>query len=227
MDFIKGEVLLFNKPYGWTSFQLVNKIRFTIKHERKIKNIKVGHAGTLDPLATGLVIICTGKETKSIERYQSLTKEYIATFRLGATTPSFDLETEIDGNFPFEHVNEEMLKDVLKLYTGEIIQEPPAFSAKFVDGVRAYKYARKGKDIKLSGNKITIYTLEVLTFNLPYITLRIECSKGTYIRALARDIGRSLQSGAYLTDLIRQRIGNFRVENAFNIEEFERNLVFL
>jgi tRNA pseudouridine55 synthase len=227
MDFIKGEVLLFNKPYGWTSFQLVNKIRFTIKHERKIKNIKVGHAGTLDPLATGLVIICTGKETKSIERYQSLTKEYIATFRLGATTPSFDLETEIDGNFPFEHVNEEMLKDVLKLYTGEIIQEPPAFSAKFVDGVRAYKYARKGKDIKLSGNKITIYTLEVLTFNLPYITLRIECSKGTYIRALARDIGRSLQSGAHLTDLIRQRIGNFRVENAFNIEEFERNLVFL
>lgn len=227
MDFIKGEVLLFNKPYGWTSFQLVNKIRFTIKHERKIKEIKVGHAGTLDPLATGLVIICTGQETKSIERYQNLVKEYIATFRLGATTPSFDLETEIDGSFPFEHVNEEMLKEVLPIYTGEIVQEPPAFSAKFVDGVRAYKYARKGKDVKLSGKKVTVYKLEVLNFNLPYVTLRVECSKGTYIRALVRDIGRSLQSGAHLTDLVRQRIGDFHVENAFNIEEFERNLVFL
>jgi tRNA pseudouridine55 synthase len=227
MDFIKGEVLLFNKPYGWTSFQLVNKIRFTIKHERKINKIKVGHAGTLDPLATGLVIICTGQETKNIERYQNLVKEYIATFRLGATTPSFDLETEIDGSFPFEHVKEEMLKEVLTLYTGEILQEPPAFSAKFVDGVRAYKYARKGKDVKLSGKKIRIHKLEVLNFNLPYVTLRIECSKGTYIRALVRDIGRSLQSGAHLTDLVRRRIGDFHVENAFNIEEFERNLVFL
>ena len=227
MDFIKGEVLLFNKPYGWTSFQLVNKIRFTIKHERKIKKIKVGHAGTLDPLATGLIIICTGQETKNIEQYQSMVKEYIATFRLGSTTPSFDLETEIDGSFPFEHINEEMLKEVLKNYTGEIVQEPPAFSAKFVDGVRAYKYARQGKDIKLSGSKITVHKLEVLNFNLPYITLRIECSKGTYIRALARDIGRSLQSGAHLTDLVRQRIGDFHVENALNIEEFERNLVFL
>jgi tRNA pseudouridine55 synthase len=227
MDFIKGEVLLFNKPYGWTSFQLVNKIRFIIKHERKIKKIKVGHAGTLDPLATGLVIICTGQETKNIERYQNQVKEYIATFRLGATTPSFDLETEINGNFPFDHVNEEMLKEVLKQYTGEIVQEPPAFSAKFIDGVRAYKYARKGKDIKLAGKPVKINALEVLHFNLPYITLRIECSKGTYVRALARDIGKSLQSGAYLTDLVRQRIGNFRVEKAFNIEEFERNLVFL
>lgn len=227
MDFIKGEVLLFNKPYGWTSFQLVNKIRFTIQHERKIKKIKVGHAGTLDPLATGLVIICTGQETKNIERYQNLVKEYIATFRLGATTPSFDLETEIDGNFPFEQVNEEMLKEVLPIYTGEIVQEPPAFSAKFVDGVRAYKYARKGKELKLSGKKITVHKLEVLNFNLPYVTLRIECSKGTYIRALVRDIGRSLQSGAHLTDLVRQRIGDFHVKNALNIEEFKRNLVFL
>jgi len=227
MDFIKGEVLLFNKPYGWTSFQLVNKIRFTIKHERKINNIKVGHAGTLDPLATGLVIICTGLETKNIENYQNLVKEYIATFRLGATTPSFDLETEADGNFPYDHVNEAMLKEVLKLYTGEIVQEPPAFSAKFVNGVRAYIYARKGKDIKLSGKKITIQVLEVLNFNLPYFTMRIVCSKGTYIRALARDIGKSLQSGAHLTDLKRQGIGDFRLENAITIEEFERNLVFL
>jgi len=227
MDFSKGEVLLFNKPYGWTSFQLVNKIRFIIKYERKIKKIKVGHAGTLDPLATGLVIICTGQETKNIERYQNLAKEYIATFRLGATTPSFDLETEIDNHYAFDHVNEEMLKEVLKQYIGEIIQEPPAFSAKFVDGVRAYKYARKGKDIKLAGKKITIYALEIVSFNLPHITLRIECSKGTYIRALARDIGKSLNSGAHLTDLARRSIGDFRLENAINIEEFERNLVFL
>jgi tRNA pseudouridine55 synthase len=227
MDFIKGEVLLFNKPYGWTSFQLVNKIRFIIRHEKKIKKIKVGHAGTLDPLATGLVIICTGQETKNMERYQNLDKEYIATFRLGATTPSFDLETEIDGKFPYEHVSEEMLKEVLKQYSGEIVQEPPAYSAKFIDGIRAYKYARKGKDIKLPGKRITIQALEVLNFNLPYVTLRIECSKGTYIRALARDIGKSLQSGAHLTDLKRWRIGEFRLENAFNPEEFERNLVFL
>jgi tRNA pseudouridine55 synthase len=227
MDFSKGEVLLFNKPYGWSSFQLVNKIRFIIKHERNIKKIKVGHAGTLDPLATGLVIICTGQETKNIERYQNMAKEYTATFRLGATTPSYDLETDINGSYPYNHVNEEMLKKVLKQYTGEIIQEPPAFSAKFIDGVRAYKYARKGKDVKLSGKRITIYALEILNFNLPYVTLRIECSKGTYIRALARDIGKSLNSGAHLTDLARQRIGDFRVQNAFNIEEFERNLVFL
>ena len=210
-----------DKPTGITSQAVVNRVR-------QITGVKkVGHAGTLDPLATGLVIICTGQETKNIERYQSLVKEYIATFRLGATTPSFDLETEIDGSFPFEHINEEMLKEVLKNYTGEIVQEPPAFSAKFVDGVRAYKYARQGKDIKLSGSKITVHKLEVLNFNLPYISLRIECSKGTYIRALARDIGRSLQSGAHLTDLVRKRIGDFHVENALNIEEFERNLVFL
>jgi tRNA pseudouridine55 synthase len=215
MDFVKGEVLLFNKPYGWTSFQLVNKIRFIIKHERQIENIKVGHAGTLDPLATGLVIICTGKETKNIERYQNLVKEYVATFKLGATTPSFDLETEIDGNFPYDHVSEGMLKEVLKKYTGEIIQEPPVFSAKFIEGVRAYKYARRGKD------------LEILQFNLPYVTLRIECSKGTYIRALVRDIGISLKSGAHLTDLKRQRIGEFHLENALSVEEFERNFVFL
>jgi tRNA pseudouridine55 synthase len=227
MDFIKGEVLLFNKPYGWTSFQLVNKVRFEIKHKLKIKKLKVGHTGTLDPLATGLVLICTGRETKNIELYQDLIKEYVATIKLGATTPSFDLETAISENFSYEHVTQEMLNEALKKYIGETIQEPPAFSAKFVDGVRAYKYARKGKEIKLSGNKIVIYALELLKFDLPYITIRIECSKGTYVRALARDIGKSLNSGAHLTGLIRQRIGDFRLENSLSVEEFERNLIFL
>jgi len=227
MDFIKGEVLLFDKPYGWTSFQLVNKVRFIIKHKLKVKKIKVGHAGTLDPLATGLVLICTGLETKKIGYYQDLIKEYVATVKLGATTPSFDLETEIDEYFPYEHITEEMVNKVLKQYTGETFQEPPAFSAKFVDGVRAYKHARKGKSIKLLDKKIVIHTLEILKFNLPYISMRIECSKGTYIRALARDIGKSLSSGAHLTHLLRRRIGDYRIENSLHIEEFERNLVFL
>jgi tRNA pseudouridine55 synthase len=227
MNFVEGEVLLFNKPYGWTSFQLVNKIRFTIKHELNIKKIKVGHAGTLDPLATGLVIICTGRETKNIARYQDLAKEYTATIKLGATTPSFDLETEVDACFPYEHISEEMAYSVIPQFLGESMQEPPAFSAKFVDGVRAYKHARKGREIKLSGSRINISAIELLKFDLPYISLRIECSKGTYIRALARDIGKALKSGAHVTHLVRQRIGDFRIENAINVEEFERNLVFL
>ncbi len=227
MDFVKGEVLLFNKPFGWTSFQLVNKVRFILKHKLKIKKIKVGHAGTLDPLATGLMVLCTGRETKNITRYQDLFKEYIATLKLGATTPSFDLETEVDAFFPFEHITKEMVYEVLDRFTGETLQEPPAFSAKFIDGVRAYKYARKGRDVKLTGNLIHIQTLELLKFELPYISLRIVCSKGTYIRALARDIGRALHSGAHLASLLRSKIGDFLVEDALTIEEFERNLIFL
>jgi tRNA pseudouridine55 synthase len=227
MDFLKGEILLFNKPYGWTSFQLVNKVRFILKHQLKITTIKVGHAGTLDPLATGLMVICTGRETKNIVRYQELFKEYIATLKLGATTPSFDLETEIDAVFPFEHVTKEMVHEVLHQFIGEIMQEPPIFSAKFVGGVRAYKYARKGKDIKLTGNRISIRSLELLKFDLPYLSIRIECSKGTYIRALARDIGRALHSGAHLTSLLRSKIGDYHVENSLTVEEFERNVFFL
>lgn len=227
MDLIQGEVLLFNKPYGWTSFQLVNKVRFIIKHKLKVKKIKVGHAGTLDPLATGLILICTGRETKNIGMYQDMVKEYIATIRLGATTPSFDLETAMDGNFPYEHITQNMVEEVIKKYIGEIVQEPPAFSAKFVSGIRAYEYARKGKEVKLSGKKVVIHTLDMLKFNLPYVTLRIECSKGTYVRALARDIGKLLNSGAHLTGLIRKRIGDFHVENSLSIEEFERNLNIL
>ncbi len=227
MDFIKGEMLLFNKPYGWTSFQLVNKVRFTLKHELKVKKIKVGHAGTLDPLATGLMIICTGRETKNIARYQDLFKEYVATLKLGSTTPSFDLETEVNENFPYEHITETMVNGVLQQFIGESMQEPPAFSAKFVDGVRAYQYARKGKSITLSGNKVVISAIELLKFDLPYISIRIECSKGTYIRALARDIGKALHSGAHLVSLVRRKIGEYHVDKSLSIEEFERNMIFL
>jgi tRNA pseudouridine55 synthase len=227
MDLSQGEVLLFNKPFGWTSFQLVNKVRFIIKHRLKIKKIKVGHAGTLDPLATGLVIICFGRKTKNIDTYQNLPKEYVTTIKLGATTPSFDLETDVDKLYPFEHITREMVEKVLHHFIGETLQEPPAFSAKFIDGVRAYKYARKGQEIKLSASKIVIYSIDLLKFNPPFVELRIECSKGTYIRALARDIGKSLGSGAHLTSLVRQKIGNYHLENSINVEEFERNLIFL
>lgn len=227
MDFHKGEVLIFNKPYGWTSFQLVKKVKSIIEKTLNKGHIKVGHAGTLDPLATGLMIICTGNETKSIEYYQNLEKEYIAKIRLGATTPSFDLETNIDQYFPYENIKEENLQDVLQKFRGEIYQDPPVYSAKMINGVRAYKFARKGKQIKLSGNKIVIYSIDLIDYNLPYFKIRIVCSKGTYIRALARDIGIALKSGAHLVELVRSRIGEFKIENSITIEEFERNLVFL
>ncbi len=227
MDFIKGEVLLFNKPYGWTSFQLVKKVKSIIKKNISKTSIKVGHAGTLDPLATGLMIICTGSKTKNIEYYQNLEKEYIAKIRLGATTPSFDLETNIDHYYSYEHIKHKDLEEVLDKFRGEIFQDPPVYSAKMINGVRAYKFARKGKQIKLSGHKIVIYSINILNFQLPYFKVKIKCSKGTYIRALARDIGVSLNSGAHLVELVRSGIGEFKLENAISIEEFERNLVFL
>ncbi len=227
MDFLKGEVLLFNKPYGWTSFQLVKKVKNIIEKSISKTTIKVGHAGTLDPLATGLMIICTGAKTKDIEYFQNLEKEYIAKIRLGATTPSFDLETNIDRYYSFEHINLENLEEVLMKFRGEVFQDPPVYSAKMINGIRAYKYARKGKEIKLSGRKIVIYAIDVISFELPYFVLRIKCSKGTYIRALARDIGQALNSGAHLIELVRSAIGNYKLENAITIEEFERNLVFL
>lgn len=227
MDFIKGEVLLFNKPFGWTSFQLVKKVRNIIEKSINKTSVKVGHAGTLDPLATGLMIICTGLKTKNIECYQKLEKEYVAKIRLGATTPSFDLETNIDNYYSYEHIKQKDLEEVLDKFRGEIFQDPPVYSAKMINGVRAYKYARKGKQIKLSGHKIVIYSIDLLNFQLPYFTIKIKCSKGTYIRALARDIGLALNSGAHLVELVRSGIGEFRLENAISIEEFERNLVFL
>jgi tRNA pseudouridine55 synthase len=227
MDFLKGEVLIFNKPYGWTSFQLVKKVKNIIEKSINKGPVKTGHAGTLDPLATGLMIICTGGETKNIEYYQNLEKEYIAKVRLGATTPSFDLETNIDQYYSYENIKRENLEEALKKFKGEIYQDPPVYSAKMINGIRAYHYARKGKRIKLSGNKIVIYSIDLIDFNLPYFKFKIICSKGTYIRALARDIGIALKSGAHLVELLRSRIGEFKLENSITIEEFERNLVFL
>jgi len=224
-DFLEGKVLLIDKEYNWTSFDAVNKIRILLKNLLGIKKIKVGHAGTLDPLATGLIIVCTGKMTKQITSYQDQEKEYEATIKLGETTPSFDLESAVDMTFPTDHITEEKLKAVLRIFEGEIDQIPPLFSAKYINGTRAYEYARKGSDLKLNAQKINIYSIELVQFDMPFVKLRIICSKGTYIRALARDIGLSLESGAYLSELRRTRIGQLDVKNAITIHEFEKILV--
>ncbi len=224
MDFIKGELILINKPLLWTSFDVVKKIRKIIEATYKYKRIKVGHAGTLDPLATGLIIICTGGLTKEILKYQSYDKEYVATIRLGATTPSFDLETEIDKEYDVKHITEDLIAEALKEFTGEIYQNPPAYSAKFLNGVRAYNYARNGKKIKLEPNKIHIKEVNIISFKSPELKIKVICSKGTYIRALARDIGFKLNSGAHLTELVRTAIGSYRVNDALSIEDFERQL---
>jgi len=227
MDYIKGELILINKPLNWTSFDVVKKIRRTITIKYKQAGIKVGHAGTLDPLATGLMIICTGKLTKKILEYQEYHKEYIATLKLGATTPSFDLETEIDKYYSVDHVNESLINKIIKEYIGELYQIPPDFSAKFINGIRAYKYARKGKKINLKPSRIFIDKIEILKFNLPVIEIKVICSKGTYIRSLVRDIGNSLNCGAHLIKLVRTAIGDFRLNEAMSIEDFERQLKFL
>lgn len=220
---VSGEsgILLIDKPYRWTSFDVVNKVRSVIKSQTGVR-FKVGHAGTLDPLATGLLIICYGKETKSISRFMEFDKEYIATVKLGATTPSFDLEKPIDQIFPFEHITQDMVKEVLVKYTGEQNQVPPIFSAKWIDGKRAYKYAREGEEIEIKPVSVNIYKLELISFDLPEITIKINCSRGTYIRAIARDIGLDLQSGAHLTSLRRTRIGEYNVEQAIVPDEFVR-----
>jgi len=214
-------VLYFDKPLRWTSFALVNKIRYHISRKLGVKKIKVGHAGTLDPLATGVMIICTGKATKRIEELQYQTKEYIATLQLGATTPSFDLEKEIDATYPTEHITREMVEETLKKFTGTIEQIPPAFSACKVDGKRAYDLARKGDNVELKPKTLVIDEIELLECNLPVIKIRVVCSKGTYIRALARDIGEALQSGAHLTGLIRTRVGEVRLEDCMQVDQFE------
>lgn len=220
-DFIKGEVLLINKPLEWTSFDVVNKLKYHIQNEIIFSKLKVGHAGTLDPLATGLIIVCTGKQTKQIEKYQSQTKEYIATLKLGATTPSFDKETDEDEVLPYKHITLDLIKKTLADFTGEIMQVPPIHSAIKINGVRAYKYARKGKDVELKAKPLKIDEFEILDFSLPVLKLRIVCSKGTYIRALARDIGKALNSGAYLTGLKRTKIGDFSVNDAIEIDDFK------
>lgn len=214
-------MLYFDKPLRWTSFALVNKIRYHISRKLGVKKIKVGHAGTLDPLATGVMIVCTGKATKRIEELQYQTKEYIATLQLGATTPSFDLEKEIDATYPTEHITREMVEETLKKFTGTIEQIPPAFSACKVDGKRAYDLARKGDNVELKPKTLVIDEIELLECDLPVIKIRVVCSKGTYIRALARDIGEALQSGAHLTGLIRTRVGEVRLEDCMQVDLFE------
>ena len=219
MDFIKGEVLYVAKPLTWTSFSLVNKLRWKLQKTLKIKKLKVGHAGTLDPLATGVMIICTGKSTKLIESFQYQTKEYIATLKLGETTPSFDLEMPVDGTFPAEHITREMVDEVIPQFLGEIQQVPPAYSAVKVDGKRAYEYARNGQEIELKSKLLVIDDIEVLDFTPPVLKIRVVCSKGTYIRALARDIGLALNSGAHLIALERTRIGEVRLQDCWQIDE--------
>ncbi len=223
-DFIEGQVLLFDKPLEWSSFDVVKKIRNQLRRKIKKKKIKVGHAGTLDPLATGLIILCTGRKTKTINEIQQLSKEYIADIHLGATTPSFDLETEIDQQFDFKHITKAQVIETLQNFKGKQQQVPPVFSAKRINGTRAYTHAREGKKIEMKPADIKIYGIELLNFELPEIKIKIHCSKGTYIRSLARDLGRALNSGAYLSGLRRTKIGDFCVEDAMLIPDFKKIL---
>ncbi len=216
---IEGEILYIDKPLHWSSFDAVKRIRGMLVRRLKIKKIKVGHAGTLDPLATGVMIVCTGKATKRIDELQAHVKEYIATIALGATTPSFDLETEIDETFPTEHISRELVEEVLAQFTGEIQQVPPAFSACKVDGKRAYKMARKGHEVELKPKLLVIDEIELLEYSQKSITIRVVCSKGTYIRALARDIGKALNSGGHLTALRRTRVGNVSIEQCLSVDD--------
>ena len=221
MDFISGEVVFFNKPIDWTSFDLVNKFRYKLSRKLHVKKIKVGHAGTLDPKATGVMIICTGRATKRIEEFQAHTKEYIATLKLGATTPSFDLEKEIDATYPFEHITREMVEAVLQKFIGQIEQVPPAFSACKIDGKRAYELARKDEEVLLKAKTLVIDEIELIDYQLPVVKIRVVCSKGTYIRALARDIGAALDSGAYLIALERTRVGDATLDKCLNPEDID------
>ncbi len=220
-DFEEGEVLLLQKPLYWTSFDLVKKVRYAIRHHCGLKKLKVGHAGTLDPLATGLMIVCTGRATKKIEEFGKMDKEYTAVIRFGQTTPSFDLESEVDREYPADHITAGMIEDRLKEFLGEQDQEPPLFSAKFIDGQRAYKLARKKIDKKLDKVKVQFHELRLLDFNGMEARIRIVCSKGTYIRAFARDLGAALGSGAHLSGLVRDAIGEFRNDKALTIEELQ------
>ena len=221
MNFKEGEVLYFDKPLKWTSFAVVNKIRYHICRKLGVKKLKVGHAGTLDPLATGVMIICTGKATKRIEEFQYHTKEYVATLQLGATTPSYDLEKEIDATYPTEHITRELVEETLKRFIGSIEQIPPAFSACKIDGERAYDLARKGEEVNLKPKTLVIDEIELLECNLPEIKIRVVCSKGTYIRALARDIGVALHSGAHLIALERTRVGDVTLDQCMNPEDID------
>jgi tRNA pseudouridine55 synthase len=217
-------VILIDKPLKWTSFQVVNKVRWLLKHRYEIKKIKVGHAGTLDPLATGLLVICTGKFTKKIEEYQGQEKEYTGTITLGGTTPSFDLETEIDKEFDISHVTDDILEEARKKFIGEIQQQPPVFSALKKDGKRLYDYAREGKEVDIPTRTVHITEFDICNFTTPEVHFRVVCSKGTYIRSLAHDLGKAVNSGGHLSSLRRTRIGAFKVEDALGIEGFEAGL---
>ncbi len=223
-DFQNGQVLLIDKPLNWTSFQVVNKMKWLLKSKFDLKKIKIGHAGTLDPLATGLLIVCTGKFTKTISELQAQTKEYTGTFHIGATTPSYDLETEIDQEFPIEHITDELIEQTKKQFLGEIDQQPPIYSALKKDGVRLYEHARAGTEVEIAFRKTTIYEFEFTRISLPELDFRVVCSKGTYIRSLAHDFGKALNSGSHLTALRRTKSGDYNVDEALSIEDFEKML---
>jgi tRNA pseudouridine55 synthase len=219
MDILGGSVLFLNKPYGWTSFDLVRKVQNMVMKTYNCKKIKIGHAGTLDPLADGLMILCTGKMTKQIDSYQAKEKEYVAKIFLGATTPSFDLETEVDAQYDTAHITKQLFEETVKGFIGTQEQTPPSFSAKKIDGKRAYKKARKGEMVEIKPVTIDIPLLEVLSFDLPYAEIKIVCSKGTYIRTLTHDIGKALGSGAYMAGLKRTRIGEYKLEDSMSLDQ--------
>ena len=222
-DFFAGQVLLIDKPLTWSSFQAVNKLKYVLKRKFNLsKTFKIGHAGTLDPLATGLLIVCTGKFTKRITEIQAQTKEYTGTITVGATTPSYDLETEINATFPTAHISNDLIQTTTQQFLGEILQQPPVFSAIKKDGKRLYEHARAGEEVEIAFRKTTIYEFEITRINLPEIDFRVSCSKGTYIRSLAFDFGKALQSGAHLSALRRTKIGDYSVDDGVSPEEFER-----
>lgn len=224
-DFLNGQILLIDKPLNWTSFQAVNKLKWALITKAHLpKKFKIGHAGTLDPLATGLLLICTGKFTKRITELQGQAKEYTGTFHIGATTPSYDLETEIDETFPTEHIDEALIHETVKQFLGEIDQKPPIYSAIKKDGVRLYEHARAGETIEIASRKTTIHEFEITRIALPEIDFRVVCSKGTYIRSLAYDFGKAMHSGSHLTVLRRTKIGDYDVTNAMDVTLFEESL---
>ncbi len=224
-DYLEGQTLLIDKPLKWSSFQAVNKLKYILKRKYDLpKKFKIGHAGTLDPLASGLLIVCTGKFTKKITEIQGQAKEYIGTFTIGATTPSYDLETEVNATFPTEHINTELIQETTNQFLGEIDQKPPVFSAIKKDGKRLYEHARAGEEVEIASRKTTIHEFEITRIELPEIDFRVVCSKGTYIRSLAFDFGKALNSGAYLSVLRRTKIGDYSVDNGISPEDFEKSL---
>ncbi|RKS99225.1 tRNA pseudouridine(55) synthase TruB [Flavobacterium sp. 123] len=225
-DYLNGQILLIDKPLHWTSFQAVNKMKWALKSKLNLpKKFKIGHAGTLDPLASGLLLVCTGKFTKKITELQGQPKEYTGTFFIGATTPSYDLETDIDQTFPTSHIDEALIHETVKQFLGEIDQKPPIFSAIKKDGVRLYEHARAGETVEIASRKTTIHEFEITRIALPEIDFRVVCSKGTYIRSLAYDFGKAMNSGSHLTVLRRTKIGNYNVKNALDVTLFEDSIV--